>query len=151
MRSAMSFCNSMRIDSTCQSELLMNSSTTEPIALPSALITVRPRRLSSDSRIGSPFVRSTIVVPADQCLLVARIAIDDAARYGAAHVRQLLSCPRSAPAPQRDENAPEREREHGEMLSSSHLGAQRCKLVTASCAARAPTRETSRRNPHMKT
>jgi hypothetical protein len=56
-------------------------------------------------------VRSTIVVPADQRLFVARIAIDDAARHEAALVRQLPSCWRSAPGPQRDEGAPERERE----------------------------------------
>jgi hypothetical protein len=110
----------MRIDSTRQSELLMNSSATVPIAWPSALITVLPRRLSSDSRMGSSFVRSTIVVPAQQRLLVARIAIGDAARREAARVRQLPSHPRSASAPQRDEDAPERERENTEMPSRCH-------------------------------
>jgi hypothetical protein len=70
--------------------------------------------------MGSSCVRSTIVVPAGQRLLDARIAIADATRPDAAGVRQLPSCPRSAPAPQRDEDAPERERENAEMLSSHH-------------------------------
>jgi hypothetical protein len=70
--------------------------------------------------MGSSFVRSTIVVPADQRLLVARIAIGGVARYETARVRQLLSCPRSALAPQRDEDAPERERANTELLSGRH-------------------------------
>jgi hypothetical protein len=118
----------------------------EPIALPSALITVRPRRLSPDSRIGSFFVRSTIVrstivrstivVPADQRLLVARIAIDDAARHEAARVHPLQGCRRSASAPQYDEDAPEREREHTETLQNRHSDPQRCKMLAAVSEAR---------------
>src|SRR6476619_1043274 len=97
MRSATSLRNSTRIDSTRQSELLTNSSATDPIAVPSALITVSPRRFSSDSRIEFSLLRTTIVIPCVERLAVELISIDDPAGHEAARVRQLPSHQRSSP------------------------------------------------------
>src|SRR4051812_45448431 len=111
MRSAMSLRNSMRTDSTRQSELLMNSSAIEPIALPSALMTVRPRRVSSDSRIRWLLPGTTVVIPPVARFVIACISIDDPPGQEAARLRQLLSYQRTAPGRECDKNAPENERQ----------------------------------------
>jgi hypothetical protein len=71
-------------------------------------------------------------------MLVARIAIGDAARREAARVRPLPGCRCSAPAPQCDEGAPEREREreNTEILRNRHSDDHRCKLLAAASGAR---------------
>jgi hypothetical protein len=80
-----------------------------------------------------------MVVPADQRLL-ARIAIGDAARREATHVRHLRSYRRSAAAPQRDEGAPERECDNTEFPQKRHSDNQRCKLLASHAFGVTPDR-----------
>src|SRR5678816_2105526 len=90
------------------------------VTSPSALLTVRPQRVSSDRRIRWLLPGATVVIPPVARFVIACVSIDDPPGQQAARLRQLLSYQRTAPGRECDKNASEHERQGSELSHRRH-------------------------------